>query len=283
MATNGTTPVATTDCLGEHTPRFSVLLRLKPGRLPQPEWTKADGYYRLLSWEDSTFKHLFYTLPHDENACSDFLASGGPCPADIPRVKLNRHYSTQNFMTDPQREGWDKYVFHTGYAMANYDPNRRGLGANREDRRRLDRQFDREENLRRFGAENAMIATNDGFCPRRPQTCSPSDERNGYLLREFEKARDVAEIYAAIHDRGNGITPRLLAYLVETNGFCDRIIGLAVEVVENTRFATPDDADACRAVIEKLHEYGIVYGPSMRCSSFLIVEDKAAAAAGQPK
>ncbi|KAK3378136.1 hypothetical protein B0H63DRAFT_512259 [Podospora didyma] len=192
--------MAATDTFIEDAANFRILRASQPGtELPQPEWAANEGYYRVFSHHDNTVKHLFYTVPTDDshhgwvnnawpfgfNDAPGGLA--GPCPVDIPRVKLNRPQLALESFSDPLCEGWE-------YAS-------------------------------------------DG----------------PWSVLAFVKARNIAEIYAAIHDRGNGIAPRLLTYL-------------------------------CRAAIAKLHEYGILYGLSnMRCSSFLIVVggggDKAVAAA----
>ncbi|KAI1383580.1 uncharacterized protein F4822DRAFT_421062 [Hypoxylon trugodes] len=64
----------------------------------------------------------------------------------------------------------------------------------------------------------------------------------------------VTDIFSRID--GLGIAPKFLAHVTEN---CDRVIGYMVQGM-NGRAATPEDLDACRDVLSKLHSLGIVLG-----------------------
>ncbi|KAK3386057.1 hypothetical protein B0H63DRAFT_474108 [Podospora didyma] len=163
----------------------------------------------------------------------------GPCPAYIPRAGFTLGFIRRPLdPTLPQFEGW--YHPAIPHHLVDKIPPQEVMGL--------------------FGAEKVLLMQDSTLRPRR--------------LLPQKDLRHVARIYAAIHDQGNDVAPRLVSYLVENKGqFSERIVGLAIELLPNVRFATPDDIDECSEVLEALHDMGIVYGPRLRRKSFLIVQE----------
>jgi len=77
-----------------------------------------------------------------------------------------------------------------------------------------------------------------------------------------------AETQAYAWIEGHGIGPRFLGHLTEEG----RIVGFLLERVEG-RHAATDDLPACRAVVSKLHDLGIVHG-DLNKHNFLISESR---------
>lgn len=75
----------------------------------------------------------------------------------------------------------------------------------------------------------------------------------------------ITDIYSRVHLYG--IAPRFSAHVTENR---NRVIGYMVQGFQG-RPATLRDLAACREVLLKLHELGIVYG-SLRPSSFLVTD-----------
>lgn len=79
-----------------------------------------------------------------------------------------------------------------------------------------------------------------------------------------------AAILAAVH--GHDITPRVVAYMTDDRH--GRVIGMAIELLDDARVAGIEDIEECREVLGKLHSLGILSGESLRRLSFLIVEEE---------
>ncbi|KAI9875361.1 MAG: hypothetical protein M1830_008579 [Pleopsidium flavum] len=83
---------------------------------------------------------------------------------------------------------------------------------------------------------------------------------------EIDYYEAETEAYAWIE--GHGIGPRFLGHLTEEG----RIIGFLLERVEG-RHAVIGDLSACRAVVSKLHDLGIVHG-DLNKHNFLVFESR---------
>ncbi|KEY66758.1 hypothetical protein S7711_07544 [Stachybotrys chartarum IBT 7711] len=82
--------------------------------------------------------------------------------------------------------------------------------------------------------------------------------------------RRLSNIYKLID--GKGIGPRCVAHVTENK---QRIIGLMVEHVEG-RCPKLVDLPACKAVLQKLHDIGYVYGGKIGYDTFIIQNDNTA-------
>ncbi|KAK0717581.1 hypothetical protein B0T26DRAFT_675863 [Lasiosphaeria miniovina] len=158
----------------------------------------GDGSIKYLFYTD-TLWHLMRGTDEDIQAWEeafarnlDFVGVAGPCPADIPRV----NYSIPGYSL------WERGRYRIPEPkLAEAEGWSAHVWA-----------MSYPENL----------AKRDGLPPMTPE------ER----LRRGVSAgtRAEAEVYAAIHDRGNGVAPRLLAYITEKNSAGpDRVVGIAVE------------------------------------------------------
>ncbi|KAK3376520.1 hypothetical protein B0T24DRAFT_618877 [Lasiosphaeria ovina] len=274
----------------EYQAKFTISHQVAPGQLaPAPGLPQdtLEGYYRVqscgLGEQDLMVKYLFFTchlddregygnqhwpfhftsLPDGDWNVAHLKRSGnslaiasterqrfpgieGPCPAYVPRVDYPPPHQRLMPEIGAQKEGW-------------WDPGRpmiwKGQGPGF-------REMTAEEKLTLFGAEKVFVVTD---------TVTPVRHRQ---MPDLGDLNNTARIYAVIHDHGNEIAPRLLAYLVENKGDrSERIIGLAIEHLPHARFPMPGDLDECRAAISALHDLGIVYGPRLRRKSFLIVQD----------
>ncbi|OJJ47933.1 hypothetical protein ASPZODRAFT_131545 [Penicilliopsis zonata CBS 506.65] len=69
---------------------------------------------------------------------------------------------------------------------------------------------------------------------------------------------------------GHTIGPRFLGHLTE-NG---RVIGFLMERITDTQHASPEDLEACREVLTRLHDVGVRHGDTNRFN-FLVCDSKA--------
>lgn len=81
--------------------------------------------------------------------------------------------------------------------------------------------------------------------------------------------KNEAPVYSAAH--GLGLTAPLVGWLTENGG--DRVVGYAVAHVSGGRIAGPEDEEACRAALARLHALGFAYGARLRRDSFIVLEE----------
>lgn len=79
-----------------------------------------------------------------------------------------------------------------------------------------------------------------------------------------------SECAAYQYIENQGIGPKFLGNITEEG----RVIGFLIEYIPDARHAGPDDLEACKEVLGRLHELGILHGDINR-HNFLIKEGKA--------
>ncbi|KAK3689175.1 hypothetical protein B0T22DRAFT_536166 [Podospora appendiculata] len=270
----------------EEAAEFLVTRIVRPSELGDLATTK--GYYRIQSDRDQSFKYLFFSIP-SADLVDDHENLPWPFGFNtLPRGDWNvGHLARQPgkhnkfLLTSIQKlrlpglvspgvpgvpgvpvpipSNTIPYVDHTApfqRPLARTHPQSAGwLAAGVS-------ELAKDQNAARFGADPVLLATDTKFyhAPWHAAALPGADLRH------------TAAIYARIPP-AHAVAPRLLAYLTENGG--ERVIGLAVELLEGARFATAADLAECRAVVARLHALGVVYGPRLRRESFLVVPDGA--------
>jgi len=160
--------------------------------------------------------------------------AGIPCPlTDIPRVQY-----PYNFFTPPLDNTLiEAHGFHQPRRIAE-----------------LKYRVDGLQDIVEFDPNKVLLAIDT--------------EWRDFGRKNHQRLWTSATILAAVH--GHDITPRILAYVTEDK--YGRVIGMAIELLDNVRVAGIDDIEECREVLGKLHSLGILSGESLRRLSFLIVE-----------
>lgn len=82
---------------------------------------------------------------------------------------------------------------------------------------------------------------------------------------ELQYYEGETRIYERID--GQAIGPQFLGHLTEEG----RVIGLVIEYIKDARHAGPDDVEACKSVLRKLHQLGLLHGDVNR-HNFLVRE-----------
>ena len=162
--------------------------------------------------------------------------AGIPCPlTDIPRVQY-----PYNFFTPP--------LDHTLIQAHGFHQPRRIA--------ELKYRVDGLQDIVEFDPNKVLLAIDT--------------EWRDFGRKNYQRLWTSATIHAAVHE--HDITPRVLAYMTEDiNG---RVIGMAVELLDNVRVAGIEDIEECRAVLGKLHSLGILCGGGLGRLSYLIVEEE---------
>ncbi|KAK3317417.1 hypothetical protein B0T19DRAFT_291494 [Cercophora scortea] len=264
----------------EEAAEFLVTRIVRPSELGDLATTK--GYYRIQSDRDQSFKYLFFSIPSsatDRDILDDHLNLPWPFGFNtLPRGDWNVGHLTRQpgkhnkfLLTSIQKlrlpglvslfpsshTNIIPYVDHTSpfqRPLPRSHPQSAGwLSAGVS-------ELTKDQNVSLFNADPVLLTTDTKFyhAPWHAASLPGSDLRH------------AATIYARIPPT-HAVAPRLLAYLTENKG--ERVIGLAIELLEGARFAGPTDLAECRAVVARLHALGIVYGARLRRESFLVVPD----------